>query len=374
MTSTEPNGGREGGAAHGPGRPPVLPLSLTLGAVPRMVNAEIADHPVYDGIELQWFDDAEHGTGMLAFLSRRTERTVDYYAQPGLRLDRAAYHLGAGTGSWQEVTFEAARLEVADDGVDVEVRFRDVDGRLVEVRLDDRDGRRRRRAGLLAPVGSGIDRPTSLFLVWMPRFDLLHATGRPPVVRIDGQDVGIGRLPGARLHRRHLVKCAAPVVVAQLNLTDDGAPSAPQPAARPEHDADDGLTALVATHDEHHARLALTPGMPAPASLADGELRAGRWELAVDGTTLTGGPWRIARRGVAVALAMDVDRPWRPERLPPLLRLVTTVAPVFRRWPTTYRWRATVRLDDPAAGSARWARTGPGRDEAYRRAAGSGGR
>ena len=27
-----------------------------------MLNFELADHPVYDGGELQWFDDEDHGT------------------------------------------------------------------------------------------------------------------------------------------------------------------------------------------------------------------------------------------------------------------------------------------------------------------------
>jgi hypothetical protein len=28
-----------------------------------MLNFEIADHAIYDGLELQWFDDVAHGTG-----------------------------------------------------------------------------------------------------------------------------------------------------------------------------------------------------------------------------------------------------------------------------------------------------------------------
>jgi hypothetical protein len=347
--------------------PAPAPLTLAMDVVPAMVNTEIADHPVYDGLELQWFDDVEHGTGMLAFLSRRADRAVDYYAQPGLRLDPARYHVGGGTGSWQEAVFDVARLEVADDGVDVEVRFHDADGRPVEIVLRDRDGHRRRRGGLLAPVGSGIDEPTSLFLVWMPAFDLLHATGPRPVIRIDGQEVTTGRLPGARLHRRLLVKTAAPVVAVHVNLVRDGAPAPAVEAGRRELDPDGRLTAVAAGAGDHEARLRLFPGMPAPSSLADDERCDGRWDVVVDGTVLCAGRWRAARSAGVVTLAMDVDRPWRPRRLPPLLRVVTTVAPVFRRWPTTYRWRCTVALDEGSP-VARWERTVGSRDESYRRA------
>src|SRR5215213_6236435 len=141
---------------------PLCPLSLTVRPIARLLNFELSDDPTYDGLELQWFDDDVHGTGMLAFLSRRSDRRVDYYPQRGLRLDPAGYEIGGGTGAWVETDFEVARLEIAEDGVDAELRFTDVDGRAVDVRVDDRDGRRRRRGQLLAPVSAGIDRPKAL--------------------------------------------------------------------------------------------------------------------------------------------------------------------------------------------------------------------
>ena len=71
------------------------PFTLRVDQVAAMLNMEFPDHPIYDGVELQWFDDEDHGTGMLAFLSRRGSKQVDYYAQPGLRLDPGAYEIGS---------------------------------------------------------------------------------------------------------------------------------------------------------------------------------------------------------------------------------------------------------------------------------------
>ena len=93
-----------------------------------MLNFEIADHQVYDGLELQWFDDAAHGTGMLAFLGRRDNHVFDYYAQRGLRLDPADYQIGAGTSTWVETDIADAVLEISDDGVHAAALFTDVDG------------------------------------------------------------------------------------------------------------------------------------------------------------------------------------------------------------------------------------------------------
>ena len=145
-------------------------LTLTIDSFATMLNCEFSDHPDYDALELQWFDDERHGRGMLAFLSRRSDGRVDYYLQPGLRLDRDAYAIGGGVGAWVETEFETARLIVADDGVFAEAHFVDVDGRAIEVRIDDRDGQQRERAGLLAPISAGIQHPNSLMLVWLPSF------------------------------------------------------------------------------------------------------------------------------------------------------------------------------------------------------------
>jgi hypothetical protein len=53
------------------------------------------------------------------------------------------------------------------------------------------------------------------------------------------------------------------------------------------------------------------------------------------------------------------------------MRLVTTVVPVFRRWPTTYCWHADVHLGAAPTMSSRWERTAAGGGDAYRRATGS---
>jgi hypothetical protein len=349
----------------------LCPLSLRVDEIAGMLNFELADHPVYDGGELQWFDDDVHGTGMLAFLSRRDSRRVDYYAQRGLRVDRGGYEIGGGTGSWTEIDFDVARLVVSEQGVDAEARFTDIDGRAVEIRVDDRDGRPRRPAGLLAPVSAGIELPINLLLVWMPRFDLVRLTGTPPVLRIDGVDVATGRLPGMRVHRRHLIKYAAPVVTVELNRTDAGTLRG---ATADQHMALDSAGALreVSTaHAGHRARLLLDPAVPDLAGLADGAPAAGRWHVEIDGVRLTGGTWSAARAGDDVAVELDVDERWKPGRLPWLMRLVTTVVPVFRRWPTTYRWRARVRVGSEPTMSARWERTGGERGRGYRRATGS---
>jgi hypothetical protein len=54
------------------------PPALRTGSFDAMLDFETADHPIYDGLELQWFDDVAHGTGMLGLRNRRDSHVVDY--------------------------------------------------------------------------------------------------------------------------------------------------------------------------------------------------------------------------------------------------------------------------------------------------------
>jgi hypothetical protein len=340
------------------------PLLLRADACAAMLNFEIADHPVYDGLELQWFDDAAHGTGMLAFLGRRDSHVFDYYAQRGLRLDPADYQIGAGTGAWVETDIADALLEISDDGVHAAALFTDVDGRRIEVRIDDRDGRRRRRGGLLAPVSATIESPSSLFLVWLPAFDLVRTGGHPPVLRIGDAGLKVGRLPGEGLHRRRLIKYAAPVASIQV-LPD---PRSDGPAGgQPPGPAPDGVA--EAAVDGATVRLAFDPPLPDPAALPDGARQDGSWSVSADQGRLTGGRWFAERDHDQVHAGFDVTEHWRPRRLPLLMRVVTTVVPVFRRWPTTYRWRAVLGPGGETTGG--WTRAGSAGGGDYRRATGT---
>ncbi|WP_152650290.1 hypothetical protein [Demequina aestuarii] len=336
-----------------------------------MLNAELADHPLYDGFEVQRFDDSEHGTGMVAFLSRRADRTIDYYVEPGLRLDRRMFGIGGGLRSWNETKFAAAALEVAEDGVTAHVAFTDVDGRPVEIVIDDRDGRPRRRGALLAPVGDGIDQPTSLMLVWMPQFDLVRdVRDHEPVIRIDGDDASVGRLPGAALHHRHLIKYAAGLRVIEVNRDLDAPATAGGPGSVELARDGTAVSAITATTGDTVARIAFRPAFPDLRRVDAGDEHAGEWRIGVDGCTLTGGTWTVAGAADRAEVHLAVTRRWRPRGLPWLMRTVTTVIPVFRRWPTSYAWRATMpSVDGPMR--SHWERIRREDGAGYRKATGS---
>jgi hypothetical protein len=343
-----------------------VPFSLRIDLLDRMVNLEIADDSIYQGLEIQGFDDPHHGRGTTVILSRRADDQTDVYYQAGLTLDPKMYAIGGGLGAWVETEFEVARLAITAEGVDAEVRFTDIDGRMIEVRVNDRTRRERRTAGFLAPMGAAITDPRSLPLVWMSRFDLLRRTGTRPVIRIDGRQASAGRLPAEWLLRRRLIKVASDLCVVAINPADNDPILLTAGSAGGEVlTAPRGMHAIVATEGTHEAVLRFEPPFPDLAS-ASSVSTTGTWDLLIDATPVVAGTWHATSQGDEIQLGFDVTKGWRPTGLTLLMKVVTRVAPVFRRWPTTYRWTATVTPGNPSVMTSRWERTGVERGESYR--------
>ncbi len=343
-----------------PMRPALLPFSLRLDVLDRMLNFEIADDPFYGGLEIQGFDDPRHGQGMVVLFERKPDRKIDVYYEPGLRLDPSKYAIGGGLGEWVETEFEVARLSVAADAIDAEARFIDVAGRSIELRIADRPRRPRRWATLLAPGGAAISDPQSLPLWWMVRFDLLRRTGSVPVIRIDGRDATPGRLPGEWLMRRRLIKIASDICLVDLN------PAGGEPGGTPSEivTVEAGAEEIRAVARGHKVVVRFDP--PFPDLSAAPRPEEGEWSLSIDSQPVIAGTWSASNHDSEVPVAIDVTQGWQPGDLPLLMRVVTRVLAVFRNWPTTYRWRGTVHLGDTPKTTGRWERIGDERDESFR--------
>lgn len=346
---------------------PLHPFSMQIDLLDRMLNFEIADDPHYSGLEIQGFDDPQHGKGMLVLLSRRDDGKTDVYYEHGLELDPASYAIGAGLGEWAEAEFAEARLEVAAAGVRADVSFSDLAGRSIEIRIGDRTPRGRRTASFLAPMGAEIAEPRSLPLVWMSGFDLLRRRGPAPVVRIDGREASIGRLPAEWLLRRRLVKVTSDLCVVALNPEHSDPVSLDHLEVGGESfSSEGGTTAVVAGKGGHSARFEFDPPFPDLGKPGPDAGDEGSWRVAVDGIRLVSGVWRVQPDGGDTRVDLDVTEGWKPRRLPWLMSVVTRLADVFRTWPTTYRWTATVSQDGGPVMTSKWERTTDDRAESYR--------
>jgi hypothetical protein len=256
--------------------------------------------------------------------------------------------------------FGPNRVDIVEDGIVVDVGLEDADGRRIEVRIDDRDGEPRHRSTLLAPVSSGVETPRQLLVVLLRAFDLVRTSGPEPWLSIGGVRRTVAAFPGPSWvhHRRFMRYSAAPVILSVApDLDGPVDPASLGPVER-----------VDAAIDGASAALRFTPPLPDLAGLGDGSSARGTWALDVAAETpLLGGTWTAIRAGATVSVTMAVTQPWRPRGLPWSLRMVTTIAKVFRQWPTTYAWSATIDLAAvPPVARTSWSRiTPPDRANAY---------
>jgi hypothetical protein len=343
----------------------VLPVRVGLDPMERLLVADFKGDPEFVGIEPQVFDDAVNGKGMRVLRYRKDGR-VDVYWQPGVRVDRSAFVVGAGIGDFAEVPIGPARFEITERGVDLHVAFTDAQGREMDLRvLEDAPGKR--GFPLLAPVGADIRKPLQLFLVYMPGIDLVRRAGTLVVGSIGGRQLRPASLPILLRGRRVLfIRYAVRPVIGTLNppmsrpvIVELPAPGSVEvDGMMVVADRDGRIARISAAQGPDHVEVGFLPGFPDLSGLPRDGSASGRWSIRIADVPITGGSYSASREGDRVTVELDVTERWKPHGLPPSMELFTRVVPMFRTWPSTYRWRGIVELGAAPVMSGMWERKG----------------
>ncbi len=342
----------------------LVPITLQLGPIRRLLVIDVTDDPTYRTLEPQVLDGPD-GRG-LVLLAYRHDDHVELYAEPHVQVDPTGYDgLGKGVLGIHHTTFRAARFEVTDDGLKLDVAFTAPNGRCVELRMHEHVTGSRDAFPMLAPVGGSFDAPAFFPFIWLPGLSFVPVRGTEVAILVDGESRAIPRLPLPVGGRRCLMARYDPDVMAcELNpsrLTD-------LPRARGRTAAEAERTEGVDVIDMHgHQGIAgvrvdragstcgvrLDPPLPDIASLPSSAHHRGAILVQADDRTQLAGRYEVRRHGDRVHLLIDRFGPWRSRHRRPLLAVLFRL-PIFRRWPTTYRWQATLDLADSATPGSRW--------------------
>lgn len=341
----------------------ILPFKVIMESMKSMLLATFKDDPEFETLEAQVCDDPTNGKGV-RFLRFRRDGHVDIYWQPGVRVNRETFEIGAGIGDFVETTMEPARLEIGERGVDCEVAFTDAQGRRVMLRVSEgMPGKR--PFPLLAPVGADIQNPLMLMMVYMPRFNFVSRAG---IVegRIGERVLQPDTIPLPLQGRRvWLTRYAThPITVGRINppMNEPVKVELPVPGSletggmRLETDGQGRFLRLSAGMPPQQVVLAFSPGLVNLLELADGGAALGNWLVSIASATITGGHYRLLRVEQCIEVELDVTEPWRPRNLPLSMNILIRLMPIFRTWPATYRWHGTVDLNNMPKLSGAWQR------------------
>jgi len=261
---------------------------------------------------------------------------------------------------------EPARFEITDRGIDLHLAFTDAQKRTVEFKILE-NTIVNNRFPLLAPVGKDIDKPLRLFLVYMHEFDFVRKKGTEVVASVGDRKLYPASFPILRNYQKvMLMRYSAVPVIGTFNPQKD-MPVVFELSA-PGSIEVDGMKVSVGEHckvtridvgqELRKVEVDFIPGFPNLLDLPEGTTEEGRWTFRISDAVITGGSYNLLRNGDSVAVEIDVTENWKPSGLPLSFEIFTQLVRSFRSWPTTYKWRGIVRLNDALSMDGTWIRKG----------------
>ncbi len=343
----------------------ILPIHAGIDPMERLLVASFKGDPEFEGFEPQVFDDPVNGKGMRV-LRYRKDGKVDVYWQPGVRVDRSTFTVGAGIGDFAEAAIEPVHFEITQSSLDLHVAFTDAQGRKVELRVHE-DTQGKSGFPLLAPVGADVEKPPRLMLVFMPGIDLVRRSGSLVEGRIGDRILCPASLPILLDWQRvWFIRYVAKPIIGTLNppmnkplIIEMPAPgSAEVDGMKIVVDENGSVTRVSAGLEPRRVEVDFFPGFPNLPEIPEGGSANGRWTIHIAGVNITGGSYCASREDNHVAVELDATEQWKPSDLPLSMELFTRVVRMFRIWPATYRWRGVVELGAAPTMSGAWERKG----------------
>lgn len=338
----------------------LVPISLYHDPMERLLVANFSDDPVYNGLEIQVYDDPAKGSG-LALLMYRIDGKLDWYLTPGLTLDKEAAAVGSGLGEWVTQGF-SGHLDIGADEVKAGVDLTLHDG--VPLHFEMAEARRRGPGiDLLAPLGVGIEKPQFLPLFYMYGLDLVARRGSRVELSIGGEERKLDRVPVPIPYNgrfcylmRH---CADPFIV-RINEADDPGwwvtPAEADALGCRFHERS-GYSELEQMHVDaggHTIWVRYDPPLPDLLALRGGSTVDGRMGIGADDALIIGARYTVRGGDDVTDMEVQPVDDWTPPGNT-LVRLTLRMFPsFFRTWPKTYRWYGTVGSDGVV--NSRWER------------------
>jgi len=340
----------------------VFPFSLSEEPLSHLLVANFKGDMEFEGIEPQMFNDSIAGKG-LKILMYRKDKKVDVYWQPGVRFDDKTFKIGDGLGNAAETVMSPSRFAITDNGVDIDIAFKDKSGRDVIILIKE-NTQNIHPFPFLAPVGNDVKDPNKLFAVYMKEFDFVRREGTTIHVAIGERELIPADFPISRDRKKvYLMRYASRLVIGEINssvtkpfVIENVSPGVIKTG---------NLNLLINRDNEVQScwiesksdriELKFKDGFPNLLRLSQNRKVKGSWQYAVSGEVLFGGTYSLLRDNSTVYVELDVTKKWEPHNIPFSFKVFTGIFRSFRTWPASYKWNATVDLNGMSVES-KWQR------------------
>jgi len=349
------------------------PFTLHINPMERLflINFEKDPDEIYIGFEPQWFDDASYGTG-LRIIAWRRDGYVDVYQQPGVTIEERIDVAANGLADNIVCPMPDARFNVSTTGVDTAFAFEDKTGRKVEVEVVEKSRKPTNPFSLLAPVGSSSTNPSSLPVYFMFGFDFVRRANTDVTIRINGRNHKADTFPfpmnGSRVYFMRysadtfLVDWCPAQAQTLEPLTGEGN-NLTGPDGTHYELSEEGHTPAFAristSHQSHSFAARFQPPFPEITHIPDHASLKGQFSLGADESAgVVSGTYEVTRSGEEVEVTLHPGGGWEPRPTTLFLKFFFGAIKLFRQWPKTYQWTASIKLNEnaPPSMESRWTR------------------
>lgn len=365
---------RYGDAGTGQSVQTFSPFQIDIDPMERLllINFEKDPDSLYVGFEPQAFDDDINGTGILV-IGWRTDGRIDVYHQPGLHPDPEKFDIaGKGLANMLEREMDGAIFEITERGAQAQITFQDLDGRMIELHLEERSTRTRKPFGLLAPMGQAAENPSAMPLVLLHDFYFVLRSDTDLSVKIGDRyhepdsfplPLDFSRIQFARYSPDPLIAMLNPAFDGLLHPLDEPVNNTVMSGETRYELTMNGpvyeIQSFSRAYKHRELNVSFSPAFPNIGALRAGAEASGMFEIAGDPTTgFIRGEYSVQSRDGEINIELIPSGGWIPNESKLTLRFLYRMVPMFKEWPTTYRWTANLQRtgDDPFMMKSSWER------------------
>lgn len=319
-----------------------------------LINIEKDADSIYLGFEPQLLKN-ENGEGMLV-IGYRIDKKVDVYYQPQLQLTLSDYDgLGNGANRLKPVPLEDAYLRFSEKGLHAFAAFEDIAGRKIVLEIDEQNQSPTKPFGLLAPVGTDVEHPTGLMMIFLEDFYFVRQTDTKVRVQIDGKSHKLDPFMSIDGKKMYFSRYSKRPVIVTLNPNFSGKieilPVVDGKARNGDNhytlQHSNGKVRIENIRQEVSGRtvtLNFLPAFPDIRDVKNGEEIIGKFSVAAhEKTGSVSGTYSVKKQNGTIYVSLIPSEGWKPypkNRF--IVKVIFTMAKTFRRWPKTYEWNATL--------------------------------
>lgn len=325
----------------------IVPFKLKFDPIKYLLVADFKDDPEFNGIEPQLLDDYVNGKG-LRILMYKKDRKVDVYCEKGVSFMDSTVSLGTGLGEQIVTEFKSSQFEINDTGVRIDISFTDKEGR--NIKLYIQETRSKKVCSLLAPVSKDVDNPQQLLLVYLRDFRFVGKSKTSYDIKIGDRNVILAKFPFAVFSKKYFARYSSQPLVGMINpqtnilLTVDktNSDTFDIDGMKVETNSNGEILSISSSYGINDVKMTFPTGFPNISYLENDKTYKSDWSISISNDIITGGIFVLNRKDNIVNLELYVTQKWKPNNLV----IVVYIIPFFRKWPTTYQWKATINLDE----------------------------